>query len=518
VRFDDAQPGVFTGSRLVFLLAAVLFAGAVLFTLPTATLSGLISDDALFYATIARNMAEGSFSTFDGIEPTNGYHPLWLVVLTAVFSVISASGIEEPSIQLRLLLCFDVLCVLWTILLTDDLLVRVRDHAAGTVTRLVLGLSLGLYLIAFPLSASMLMEDTLVCLLLAWLLRDVAAGRDKSAVLLVPALFLARIDLLPLCLLVAAFLWISPQLRRRGPMLTLACTVGAYAAFNALAFGHLTTVSSYIKSRMWDHSTLIDNFVSQVVELDNRVALLVLTSASALVAALAGRRWRDVTPHARTTYLLMLVTGIAGLAYIAGMLAWNGNLRTWYFGWPLWICSTVLFASLDGLRHPASWLASRIVNPRTRKTIVIAACLGISTISVLGIAHLRRSRDWHEPHSRYGHWLRHALPEGEPVLQVDSAGHIAFFSRRNVISADGLVGSFEYARSVHDRTLCQYLIDHEVTLMAVDGEVRRSVIEAGPTLSWKGNRIALEPYRQLDEGYYIYRLRCRAGGGEPTSR
>jgi hypothetical protein len=71
---------------------------------------------------------------------------------------------------------------------------------------------------------------------------------------------------------------------------------------------------------------------------------------------------------------------------------------------------------------------------------------------------------------------------------------------------------------LHDRTLCQYLIDHEVTYMAVDGEVSRSVIEEGPTLSWKGNRIALEPYRQLDEGYYIYRLRCPSGGGEPTSR
>ncbi len=37
----------------------------------------LATDDALYYPTVARNIASGLGSTYDGVTPTNGYHPLW---------------------------------------------------------------------------------------------------------------------------------------------------------------------------------------------------------------------------------------------------------------------------------------------------------------------------------------------------------------------------------------------------------------------------------------------------------
>ena len=43
---------------------------------------GVNNDDAFYYFQIARNLAEGKFSTFDGgITRTNGYHPLWLFLI-----------------------------------------------------------------------------------------------------------------------------------------------------------------------------------------------------------------------------------------------------------------------------------------------------------------------------------------------------------------------------------------------------------------------------------------------------
>ena len=43
-------------------------------------------DDAFYYFEIASNMAEGQFSTFDGgITRTNGYHPLWLWLITPFY-------------------------------------------------------------------------------------------------------------------------------------------------------------------------------------------------------------------------------------------------------------------------------------------------------------------------------------------------------------------------------------------------------------------------------------------------
>ena len=43
-------------------------------------------DDSFYYFEIASNMAEGQFSTFDGgITRTNGYHPLWLWLITPFY-------------------------------------------------------------------------------------------------------------------------------------------------------------------------------------------------------------------------------------------------------------------------------------------------------------------------------------------------------------------------------------------------------------------------------------------------
>src|SRR5258706_901756 len=44
-------------------------------------------DDAYYYFKVAQNIAEGMGSTFDGINPTNGYHPLWMVICVPIFAL-----------------------------------------------------------------------------------------------------------------------------------------------------------------------------------------------------------------------------------------------------------------------------------------------------------------------------------------------------------------------------------------------------------------------------------------------
>ena len=41
------------------------------------------TEDSFYYFQIAYNLAQGKFSTFDGgITQTNGYHPVWLLLIT----------------------------------------------------------------------------------------------------------------------------------------------------------------------------------------------------------------------------------------------------------------------------------------------------------------------------------------------------------------------------------------------------------------------------------------------------
>lgn len=72
-----------------FLLALVIIALRlpVVFGPPAGLERQFINDDAFFYFKIAENIASGHGSTFDGINPTNGYHPLWMLVCTPIFSL-----------------------------------------------------------------------------------------------------------------------------------------------------------------------------------------------------------------------------------------------------------------------------------------------------------------------------------------------------------------------------------------------------------------------------------------------
>src|SRR5262249_34904725 len=44
-------------------------------------------EDGFFYLTLARNLAHGLGATFDGLHPTNGYHPLWTLCLVPVIAL-----------------------------------------------------------------------------------------------------------------------------------------------------------------------------------------------------------------------------------------------------------------------------------------------------------------------------------------------------------------------------------------------------------------------------------------------
>ena len=53
-----------------------------------------LPDDAFYYFKIAQNIVAGNGSTFDNISMTNGYHPLWMLILLPVFSIYE--GLQEP--------------------------------------------------------------------------------------------------------------------------------------------------------------------------------------------------------------------------------------------------------------------------------------------------------------------------------------------------------------------------------------------------------------------------------------
>ncbi len=57
---------------------------------PLEVLLRLVPDDAFYYLQIARHLAAGHGSTFDGLHPASGYHPGWMALLVPLAALVPA--------------------------------------------------------------------------------------------------------------------------------------------------------------------------------------------------------------------------------------------------------------------------------------------------------------------------------------------------------------------------------------------------------------------------------------------
>ncbi len=76
--------GIHPASLLTLLAAAALLTSQMVLLArfdPDRLFGFSLLDDSFYYFTIARNAASGLGLTFDGLTPTNGFHPLWMLIL-----------------------------------------------------------------------------------------------------------------------------------------------------------------------------------------------------------------------------------------------------------------------------------------------------------------------------------------------------------------------------------------------------------------------------------------------------
>ena len=69
--------------RALWLLSVAVFLALVVYVLtrPVRWLLAFVADDAFYYLQTARHIAATGRSTFDGLNPTNGYHPGWMLLM-----------------------------------------------------------------------------------------------------------------------------------------------------------------------------------------------------------------------------------------------------------------------------------------------------------------------------------------------------------------------------------------------------------------------------------------------------
>ncbi|HEX6737745.1 MAG TPA: hypothetical protein VF310_05730, partial [Vicinamibacteria bacterium] len=308
-------------------------------------------DDGYYYLQIARNVARGAGSTFDGLHRTNGYHPLWLASLVPVFAAFPrAEAAAQAALWLQGLLLAGATAI--TYLAAR----RERPPAASAIAALVLlilamrpalgGLEFALH--ALTVAASL-------WALLAWRAAP-TAPRAWALGLLLALAFLARLDNALLAIVIAGAVFMESRWRAAASvLLPTLIAAGAYAAFNVALFGHPLPVSGQAK-RLWSVYLLSQDPVYQAHGwLAAKVMLLGRLGSPVGLAWVAGIVGGFLLRPTRVLAVFAL------LQLGAYTLMFHGELSfaRWYFVVPLLLAGLVLAALVPpaGTRVTAAALA-----------------------------------------------------------------------------------------------------------------------------------------------------------------
>jgi hypothetical protein len=479
------------GSRpFIIAAAAVCGAWAIVVTVWPDAPFALTFDDAYYYFEVARNIAHGFAPTFDRINATNGYHPLWMAICSLPYLV----GLDGLA-AVRALLVLELVGWFATLALISRIVVDARGGWARLGDRPGRAWCDRALLVTFVLVAANPfvlklfvngLESGLVGLCgAALLVRATAVGgrfltgsdarwRWWTGALLAVT-FLSRTD--AVILFGVLGVWCLLEARRLRPLVELfalpALTIAGYTGVNLVAYGHLTQVSGEVKR--------LPLTGARVVE----VALFALAAVAVL---LWGRR--PVGPSGRFARVSTFARATAWyaaacIALVAYYVVLQAVPYLWYFA-PLGLYATILL-----LLAVADFTEGALLeaNVGVRPLKALAPVLAILLVPLAGGAAYQSSsfvdprlRSIQTTDRRAGEWISAHLPR-DAVLGSFDAGVIGYFTDQPVINLDGVISSFDYLdarRSGADATSAflrergiTHLVNHGLDVAGEDPDMRR---------------------------------------------
>ncbi len=416
----------------LLLLAAAYAALLVRFPNP------FFADDSFFYLQVGRNFALGHGCTFNRLMPTNGYHPIWMLLCALVYKLFPGrtSGLHAVAALIVLL----NLATLW---LAQRLLHKLGTEAWIAWTILLpflFGLQLGT---ESSLSAAML--AALLLALHAWMESPsgTAAFLFNAAAMLA---VLCRLDSIFIIASIwfAALLWATRQSDRRPLRWHLQCIPvyiffwGGYLLTNLVWFHNIVPISGLLKSsNNWDH-----RFGHNLPH--TALIALVLAAMSLLIL---WRRQRD--RWLLYVELPFFVGVLLHAAYIT--LRMTSETRwTWYY------TSWALLAALMSARATACLLRTQHGSRTPR--LLATACAALLSLALF------QHYGWHHsklqslplPPVQFEQTLE-AQDHIQRVLAYDQPGAMAYYSNISVVPIDGLMGNLDFQRELAHQGLQEFL-------------------------------------------------------------
>ena len=462
------------------------------------------NDDSFYYFQIAYYLAEGKFSTFDGgITRTNGYHPVWLLLITPFYWMFDKEGALFAIKALEIMLIagavvlivaaarlarlpWYLLFVVLPILYQTRIIFHGLEAAAALFMLGLLFLALLLYArnperwtwllaaVAFALPwvrleyIAISLTATAALLLMEWSRRERPAGASWRAVLIS-----------------------TPSRRVFVPIISAVAGILTYFIYNKLVFGGIVPVSGASK-RAWSQELfeneggyrLFQNFqaIRQIDVFHNETLLTALAICIGFLLALVW--WLSRRSRSREDWLLLaFLVGVFSLA-VGHLAKFAHTVLTVHPRWADEYWHYVPAYLMLGLAIPVGCCVAihflrRFIGPRS----ALAANVVSGIIVVVGAVLLFTGADFTGPFRDVDgssqatlrerevttymgmQVVNAALPE-DSVLGSWDAGFIGYFSRYPVVNLDGLVNSYDYFHARNSGTETEFHQRYGITHLA----------------------------------------------------
>jgi hypothetical protein len=449
----------------------------------------VLSDDAFYYFSIARNAAHGYGLTFDKLAETNGFHPLWMAVLFPVYAIIEDRTLAiHVNLTIGALIDVGSLCILnsvlhdskvsqfarWSVLALFCFAPSLLSHT-GAMNGMETGVNV--FLILLYLAAYQRIYSNPIANFTGAIRFGIVSG----------LLFLVRTD--NVILLGVTYIHLALAVNPKSISIRRLATAGIVAVAIAMPwllwcyikFGTVIQVSgvslgNIMKTVLHDGGWLWTDYVFQffrnlgnvvtffpaylydtrIVSLSSGIALFLLT---ALLVGSVGRIWQQ--NNEERILFWIRIRWLAGPVVATGLFVLVHTLRAvhmrgWYYASIIPVLLILLAVLID------YWTDENreMTRPRSlnRKSVIkVGAALLFSLAAFAVFAQ------------RYGEidkmamvrMMNRSLPTGSRVGSWNAGLYGYYFDKGDVVNLDGLVNNDAY-RYIVTRSLERYCQEKQV--------------------------------------------------------
>lgn len=519
---------------IVVLLVGLCIRVAVLSGGGEQQLIKVVPDDTFYYLETAKHIVAGDGSTFDGINPTNGYHPLWMVLLLPLAALIS-----DPWTLLRSTLLMGLIFnVGAAVLLFAALRKRLNIWFIPVIGTAVYYLNVNSII---SLNGLEIMVSSFFFALVLYLTfsdfdySTVSLRRKALLGLSLGLLFLARTDnAFYILVFYAVAVWRTPS-SMRIKVAALMAGIGALVAspwiiWNIVYFGSPIQSSGFAVPYVLRESFLADGhttgeqlvhsakfflefitvrFYGDYLGFPKTIYLPILAGTIYMIV----RKWKQLgrAEYADARHVIKLVAALAAAAlaviFVHTFVRWYP--RNYYFD-QIIMLSAVGFVLCLTLLRPEVMLAKIRANSATLSR---CAAVAVLFVAVAQVAYFlpRLIDQGVYPHQvefyDAAQWLKENTSP-EIVVAGFNVGITSYFSDRTVINLDGAINTVAVEAIKQKRLLAyveemgvDYIVDYDPVMFDMyryflgvpSPTFHKTVISVidHPEVSWEDSRIVI---------------------------